>query len=157
LVDRSALRLAAIVALVVGVGAAGGYLVLKAGSFRIVAQGVLREARWQREAADLLEQPAVRAARRCGPVTLPTYRFVPELQLISGEPPTAIVSRATQLGGAGPQPHGVAIVIAGDHRAKTRLGWAAGVPRTTNEMPAGYRVIATNGPFAATASCPATR
>ncbi len=151
--DRPAWRAAAIAALVVGTLGAGGYLVLKAGSFRIVAQGVLREARWQREASELLEQPAVRQARRCGPVTLPTYRFIPELQLISGLPPTAIVSRATQLGGAGPQRSGVAIVIAGDRRAKTRLGWAAGVPRTTNQAPAGFGVIGTNGPFVATARC----
>lgn len=148
-----ALRAAALAALVLGSLGAGGYLVLKAGSFRIVAQGVLREARWQREASELLDQPAVRQARRCGPVTLPTYRFIPELQLISGLPPTAIVSRATQLGGAGPQRSGVAIVIAGDRRAKTRLGWAAGVPRSTNQAPAGFAVIATNGPFVATARC----
>ncbi len=148
-----ALRAAALAALVLGVLGAGGYLALKAGSFRIVAQGVLREARWQREAADLLDAPAVRDARACGPVTLPTYRFIPELELISGLPPTAIVSRARQLGGAGPQPRGVAIVIAGDRRAKTRLGWAAGVPRTTNAAPPGFRVVAQRGPFVATARC----
>ncbi len=148
-----ALRAGAIAALVVGALGVGGYLVLKAGSFRIVAQGVLREARWQREAAELLNDPAVVAAARCGPITLPTYRFIPELTLRAGLPAGAVVSRAEALGGAGAQPTGVALVIDGNRAAKVRLGWAAGVPRTTNQTPPGFSEIARRGPFVATARC----
>ncbi len=126
---------------------------LKADSFRIVAQGVLREAQWQREAAQLIDDPRVVDATCGRPITLPTYRFIPELTLRSGRDDGDIVSRATALGGAGPQPTGVAIVIDGSRAAKVRLGWAAGVPRTTNEVPPGFREVARRGPFVATANC----
>lgn len=149
----SALRAGAIAALALGVFAVGGYLVLKADSFRIVAQGVLREARWQREGAELVKDPVVVAAARCGPITLPTYRFIPELTLRAKLPAGAVVSRATALGGEGAQTAGVALVIDGNRAAKVRLGWAAGVPRSTNEIPAGFREIARRGPFVATARC----
>ena len=148
-----ALRAAAIAALVLGALSVGGYLVLKADSFRIVAQGVLREARWQREAAELIKSPAVVAAAKCGPITLPTYRFIPELTLRAKLPAGAVVSRATALGGAGAQNAGVALVIEGNHAAKIRLGWAAGVPRTTNQIPPGFTPIGRRGPFLATARC----
>ncbi|MBJ7470739.1 MAG: hypothetical protein JHD16_05530 [Solirubrobacteraceae bacterium] len=149
----TALRLGATAALVVGLIGVGGYLVLKAESFKIVGQGVLREARWQREGAELLADPAVIAAARCGPITLPTYRFIPELTLRADLPEGAVVSRSTALGGAGPQENGVAIVIDGNRAAKVRLGWAAGVPRTTNQIPPGFGEIARRGPFVATARC----
>lgn len=149
----SALRFGATAALVVGALGVVGYLAVKADSFRIVAQGVLREARWQDEGAELLDDPAVVRASKCGPITLPTYRFVPELTLRADRSVGSIVSRSTALGGAGPQPTGVAIVIAGNRAAKVRLGWAAGVPRETNDVPTGFSEIARRGPFVATARC----
>ncbi|MDO9354213.1 MAG: hypothetical protein Q7T55_10985, partial [Solirubrobacteraceae bacterium] len=80
-VPSAALRVLATSALIVGVVGAVGYLALKADSFRIVGQGVLNEADWQRDGARLLDDPAVVRAARCGPTTLPTYRFIPELTL----------------------------------------------------------------------------
>lgn len=150
-----ALRVVAAGALVVGTLGVAGYLVLKADSFRIVGQGVLREATWQRQAAELLRDPKLIAYRRCGPVTLPTYRFVPELTLRAKLREGAIVSRATALGGAGPQDSGVAIVIEGNRAAKVRLGWAAGVPRETNTTPPGFTEVARRGPFLAVGRCSA--
>ena len=151
-----AVRALAIAALAVGVVGAGGYLVLKANSFRIVAQGVLREARWQREGVALLRDPRIarRLAAGCGPISLPTYRFVPELTLAAGLDAGAIVSRATTLGGAGPQPAGIALTIDGPRSALRRLGWAAGVPRSTNSPPLGFTEVARRGPFRAAVSCP---
>lgn len=149
----AAVRGVAAAALAVGAFGVAGYLVLKADSFRIVGQGVLREARWQRQATELIEDPRVLAAERCGPITLPTYRFIPELTLRAGLDAGRIVSRSTALGGTGPQPRGVALVIAGDRADKVRLGWAAGVPRTTNTIPPGFKEIARRGPFIATARC----
>lgn len=148
-----ALRILAAGALVVGTLGVAGYLVVKADSFRIVARGVLREATWQRQAAELLRDPKLAAYRRCGPVTLPTYRFVPELTLRAKLREGAVVSRATPLGGAGPQDSGVALVIEGNRAAKVRLGWAAGVPRETNAVPAGFTPIARRGPFLAAGRC----
>lgn len=155
-VDRPiapALRALAAGALVVGTLSVAGYLALKADSFRIVGQGVLREATWQRQAAELLRDPKLAAYRRCGPVSLPTYRFVPELTLRAKLREGAVVSRATALGGAGQQPSGVALVIEGNRAAKVRLGWAAGVPRETNTVPPGFTPIARRGPFLAVGRC----
>jgi hypothetical protein len=139
----------ALACVAVGVLGVAGYLVLKADSFRIVGQGVLREARWQRQATQLVEDRRLAPYERCGVITMPTYRFVPELTLRAGLRAGRVVSRATQLGGAGPQRTGVAIVIGGDHADKTRLGWAAGVPRTTNRIPPGFHALASRGPFTA--------
>lgn len=148
-----ALRALAVGALVVGTLGVAGYLVVKADSFRIVGRGVLREATWQRQAAELLRDPKLAPYRRCGPVSLPTYRFVPELTLRAKLREGAVVSRATALGGAGPQSSGVALVIEGNRAAKVRLGWAAGVPRETNAIPAGFTPIARRGPFLAAGRC----
>jgi hypothetical protein len=147
------LRTLAAVSLALGVVGAGGYLVLKADSFRIVGKGVLNEADWQRDGARLLRERAVVEAARCGPITLPTYRFIPEVTLRAGRDAGTVVSRATALGGSGPQTRGVAIVIDGSKAAVERLGWAAGVPHATNEIPAGFREIARRGPFVAAARC----
>ncbi len=149
----AALRLGAAAALAVGALGVAGYLAIKADSFRIVAQGVLREAQWQRQGAELLDNSRVINARCGGPITLPTYRFIPELTLRAGRDEGDIVSRATALGGAGPQTTGIAIVIEGSRAAKVRLGWAAGVPRSTNEIPPGFTEVARRGPFVATARC----
>lgn len=143
----------AVVALAGAMLGAGAYLVLKAGSFEVLARGVLQEARWQKDAAALLDQPSVRSAMACGPVTMPTYRFVPELTLRAGLRAGDVVSRASQLGGAGPQRRGVAVVIEGERSALRRLGWAAGVPRTTNAVPPGFAVIARDEPFVVSARC----
>jgi hypothetical protein len=149
------LRALAAAVLVVGVLGAGGYLVLKAGSFRIVGQGVLREAKWQRQGAELVRAVRAKPGQRCGPISLPTYRFVPELTMRAHLYEGDVVSRAAQLGGAGPQDTGLALTIDGSHAAKDRLGWAAGVPRATNAVPAGFTVVGRNGPFVAAVRCPA--
>jgi hypothetical protein len=150
-----AIRALAAAVLVVGVLGAGGYLALKAGSFRIVGQGVLREAKWQRQGAELVRTVRSKPGQTCGPISMPTYRFVPELTMRAHLYEGDVVSRATQLGGAGPQRTGLAITIDGNHAAKDRLGWAAGVPRATNAIPDGFTVVARNGPFVAAVRCPA--
>lgn len=132
---------------------AGGYVVAKAGSFATLADGVMREARWHRQGGELLRTAAVRQWRRCGPVTLPSYRLVPELTITGGLHSGTVVSRAESFGGVGGQAQGVAIVIEGDRAAKRRLAWAPGVPRSSNQAPRGFAVIARRGPFTAYGSC----
>jgi len=132
------------------------YLVLKASSFSLLARGVLRQAAWQRDAAALVRDPRVQAGAHCGPITLPTYRLVPELTFALDVRPKTIQSRATALGGIGPQQSGVAIVVdPANHGALTTFGQAAGVPFSTNAVPPGFTVIARRGPFAAAVRCPA--
>lgn len=150
-----ALRRVAGALLLLGVLGTGGYLVLKADSFAALGRGVLREARWQRQATQVVRSQEVqrRLAEGCGPITLPTYRLVPELLLRADLPVGTVVSRARELGGIGPRSTGIALVIVGDPAARERMGWAAGVPRTTNAIPPGFIPILQLGPILATARC----
>lgn len=149
------LRRVAGAALVLGVIGTGGYLVLKADSFAALGRGVLREARWQRQATQVVRSEAVqrRLADGCGPISLPTYRLIPELLLRADLPVGSVVSRARELGGVGQRPTGIALVIVGDRAARERMGWAAGVPRSTNAIPPGFIPIGQLGPILATARC----
>jgi hypothetical protein len=91
--------------------------------------------------------PRVMAARRCGPVTLPTYRLVPDLRYELHAGPDAVVSRADA-----PARRGVALVLTGD-RAVRRFGEADGVPRGTNVAPPGFAPIARHGMLSAYGAC----
>ncbi len=134
------LRRVAGAALLLGVIGTGGYLVLKADPLPRWAAGVLREARWQRQATRWcgLRPCKRRLAMAGGPISLPTYRLIPELLLRADLPVGSVVSRARELGGVGQRPTGIALVIVGDRAARERMGWAAGVPRSTNAIPPGF-------------------
>src|SRR4051794_40639838 len=47
-----------------------------------------------RSLADLLDQPAVQAARRCGPVTTPNHKLVPDARWILGADADQVLARA---------------------------------------------------------------
>ena len=47
-----------------------------------------------RSLVDLLDQPAVRAARRCGPVSTPNHKLVPDARWILGASASEVVPRA---------------------------------------------------------------
>jgi len=117
-------------------GAAGAalvgvaFLVLKAGSFAALA----RELRF----IDRTHEAVVAAAqapglRRCRPVTLPTYRLIPDLRF-ELEAREADVRARSQIGARAP---GVALFVVGDEKAVKRFGQAAGVSRRFNAAPAG--------------------
>ncbi len=92
-----------------------------------------------------VEDPAVRRARRCGPITLPTYRLVPDIRFELDS--DAVASRAVQ------QPTGgVALVLVGDKPVR-RFGKADGVPRGTNVAPPGFTPAAAHGMLRAYAAC----
>ena len=118
-----------------GRGAAGAavlgaaFLALKAGSF--VALG--RELRF----IDRTHQAVVATTRdlsagRCRPVTLPTYRLIPDLrfELAASE---ADVRARSEIGASAP---GTALFVVGDEKAVKRFGQAAGVSRRFNVAPA---------------------
>ena len=72
--QRERWRRAAIGALVVGVA----FLVVKAGSFGALRSELRFIERTHGELTALLAEPRVRAGLRCGPLTFPTYRLVPD-------------------------------------------------------------------------------
>jgi hypothetical protein len=100
----------------------------------------------------ILRAPAVRAGRRCGPITLPSDRLVPDTRWILDAPRVAVLARTAP----GRRPYGVEMFVSGT-RALNRFGFAAGIPARTNLPDPGYRLVARNRTFDAWARCPARR
>jgi hypothetical protein len=96
----------------------------------------------------LVLKPSVTVARRCGPVTLPNYRLVPDTRWILDADRRGVIARSDT------EPdHGVALVYTST-KLLDRYGKAAGTPRRTNTPPAGFVPLADEGGFAAFAGCP---
>ncbi|CAB4914010.1 unannotated protein [freshwater metagenome] len=98
----------------------------------------------------LLRTPQVAAGRRCGPVSLPNYRLVPDTRWLLDADGEQVVARSDR----GAPAAGVALVFTGEKTAK-RFGRAAGVRQVTNVPPAGFTMAARVGPMVAYVSCPA--
>jgi hypothetical protein len=94
--------------------------------------------------AAMAADPAVRG---CRPITLPTYRLVPDLRFELDAPRSAIVSRAVAHPGGG-----IALVLVGDKPVR-RFGKADGVPRGTNVAPPGFAPRAAHGMLRAYGGC----
>lgn len=91
----------------------------------------------------LLDDPR---ARRCEPLTFPTYRLVPDVRWLAQLDADQVRSRAQD-----PSRAGVAVYIAGDARFARRFGRADGVDRATNRPPPGPSFGV--GPFRVHSSC----
>ncbi len=142
---RERWRRLAIGALAIGIA----FLAVKASSFVRLRDELRFIDRTHDELVALLARPQVRAGLRCGALTFPTYRLVPDArwQLRAGA--SAVRTRADGRG-----PGAVAVYIAGDEKFARRFGRADGVARATNRPPAGAPDLA-SGPFRAYVSCPA--
>lgn len=92
----------------------------------------------------LLRAPAVIAARRCGPITFPTYRLVPDTRWLLDVPDSAAVARTDPAR----RPGGPVVIVSG-RKAVQRYGLAEGIPHSTNLHPRGWPVVARSGPFTA--------
>jgi hypothetical protein len=103
-------------AAVVGVA----FLVLKAGSFAALARELRFIDRTHRAVVATAADPRV---RQCRPVTLPTYRLIPDLRF-ELDAPEADVRARSQVGAGAP---GTALFVVGDEKAIKRFGRAAGV------------------------------
>lgn len=90
----------------------------------------------------LLRAPAVTSARRCGPITFPTYRLVPDTRWLLDLPDSDAVARSDP-----GRSSGGPIVIVSGRKAVQRYGLAAGIRRRTNLHPRGVPVIARSGPL----------
>ncbi len=123
---RTRWRRGAIGAAVLG----AAFLVLKAGSFLALARELRFIDRTHDAVAAAADDPRV---RRCTPVTLPTYRLIPDLRFELDAPEAAVRARS-QLGADAP---GVALFVVGDEKAVKRFGQAAGVSRRFNVPPPG--------------------
>jgi hypothetical protein len=92
----------------------------------------------------LLRSPAVVNARRCGPITFPTYRLVPDTRWLLDVPDSEAVARSDPAR----RPGGPVVIVSG-HKPVQRYGLAAGISRRTNLHPRGWPVVARSGPLAA--------
>ena len=94
-----------------------------------------------------LTDPTVVAARRCGPLTLPTFSLVPDSLWIQDSPDGSVISRSDR------QPStGVALVFT-DFQTHKRYGTAAGIETATDHPPRGFKLIAKHGRISAWALC----
>jgi hypothetical protein len=100
----------------------------------------------------ILDQPAVVAARRCGPISLPTYRQVPDVRWYLDADRGDVVSRADDGEATRAGRGGVALVAVG--RNVRTIGHVDGLRPGTNMAPPGFAEVARNGTFAAYVRCP---
>ena len=140
---RTAWARGAAVAAVVGLA----FFAWKLPSFGTLA-GELRFGRdSHRDLVALLDVPAVRRGLRCGPLTFPTFRLVPDSRWLRDLPPERVGARSVRRPATG-----VAVVITGG-KALERYGQAAGISRATNRVPPGFALVARRGRFAAHVAC----
>lgn len=140
---RERWRRAAIGALLVGVA----FLAVKATSFDRLRDELRFIDATHEQVSALLVDPRVQAGLRCGPLTFPTYRLVPDARWILDAAARRVRSRA-----ADPAAGAVAVYISGDAKFERRFGRADGVSRATNELPAGKPDVR-RGPFVAYVRC----
>jgi hypothetical protein len=97
--------------------------------------------------AAILHAPAVQRDLRCGPITFPTYRLVPDTRWLLDLPARRVGARSARR-----RAHGVAIFVLGTKELQ-RYGFAAGASPTTNAPDPGFAPIARRGRFSAYAAC----
>ncbi|MBJ7472289.1 MAG: hypothetical protein JHD16_13365 [Solirubrobacteraceae bacterium] len=105
--------------------------------------------------ASVLASPEVVAARRCGPVSLPNQKLIADVRMILGARAESVVARTAP--GFDPAQGGVALTVVRRrltwHPAYTSFGQARD-SAATQGAPAGYRLVADDGWFAAYVRCP---
>ena len=150
--DRTRWRSAAVGALAVGVA----FLAVKAGSFGALRSELRFIERTHDEVSGLVGEPRVVAGMRCGALTFPTYRLVPDARWQTQAGPDEVRTRAGPDAGSLRSPGAVAVYIAGDEKFERRFGRADGVSRATNRRPPGDEPAVVRGPFAVYDVCRAS-
>lgn len=95
----------------------------------------------------ILAEPAVRRDMRCGPLTFPNYRLVPDARWMLDLPAGRVGARSAQR-----RERGVAIFLLGPKELQ-RFGFSAGASTATNAPDPGFVRVAGNARYAAYASC----
>jgi hypothetical protein len=95
----------------------------------------------------VLNAPPVRRALRCGPLTFPTYRLVPDARWLLDAPPGKVGSRSAKR-----RDRGVAIFLVGEKPLR-RYGFAEGTSPTVNAPDPGFVRLLRRGMFTAYVSC----
>jgi hypothetical protein len=95
----------------------------------------------------LLDDPRVRAARRCGPLTFPNYRLVPDARWHLDARRGEVSARSARR-----RPYGVAVFVL-TSKGLRRFGFADGASPLTNLVDPGYLPLVRNARFSAYVAC----
>ena len=87
---------------------------------------------------------------RCGPLTFPNYRLVPDARWLLDLPPERVGARSARR-----RERGVAIFVVGT-KALRRFGFADGASASTNAPDPGFERAVRRGRFVAYVSCPSS-
>jgi hypothetical protein len=105
-----------------------------------------------RSLADLLDQPSVQAARRCGPVTVPNHKLVPDTRWLLGAGADQVLARADP-GAKARAAKGVSIFVV-DRAALLRQALVAPTDDPFDNVPLpGFRRIAFTPYYSAYVRC----
>jgi hypothetical protein len=99
----------------------------------------------------LVRSAAVQRGLRCGPITFPSYRGVPDTRWLLDLPQKRVGARSARR-----RPYGVEVFVLGE-KALRRYGFAQGASPRTNVPDPGYVPVARTPRFSAYARCPAGR
>jgi hypothetical protein len=136
------------VLLAVAVAAGLAFVVVRADAFDRLAT----EMRFIRGTHDdlvaVLHTPEVREGLRCGPLTFPNYRLVPDARWILDLPRERVGSRSAR-----ERETGVAMLLIGEKLLR-RYGFADGASPITNVPPPGFLRDVRVGRFTAYTACP---
>jgi hypothetical protein len=95
----------------------------------------------------ILTEPAVQRSLRCGPLTFPNYRLVPDARWMLDLPANRVGARSALR-----RDRGVAMFVIGPKELE-RFGFAAGASPSTNAPDPGFVPVARNARYAAYAAC----
>jgi hypothetical protein len=102
----------------------------------------------------LLDDPAVKAAERCGPISTPTHKLVPDVRWLADKRAGQVVARADpSLEAQRASRRGVAIVVTGRNALARQVFVDSTVDPLVNVPPPGFRRIATSDFYAAYERC----
>jgi hypothetical protein len=96
----------------------------------------------------VLDTPELRAGMRCGPLTFPNYRLVPDARWLLDLPASRVGARSAKR-----RPHGAAVFVLG-RKPLQRYGFADGASPRTNAPDPGYLRSVRRGRFVVYVSCP---
>jgi hypothetical protein len=139
-------RTRALLALAVVAGLA--FVVVRADAFGKLATELHFIRTTHDDLTAVLRTPAVADARRCGPVTLPNYRLVPDARWILDASQKQVGSRS-----AAQRQSGLALLLVGE-KILRRYGFADGASPRTNAPPDGFVRGPRRGGFTAYVGCP---
>ena len=132
--------------------AGGAYTATRLNPDGVIAQLRERE-RTRKNLRTVLTAPAVTRARRCGPLTLPNHKLIPEVRAILDLPSDGVQARSDR--SHPPQRTGVAIVVERRYERRPALNvWEVASDGLRSVMaPTGFRPLQGTRRFAALGRC----